>query len=1170
MSSVNLITSAASLLSGEISECLTPDDETCVGGIAAVMAFVRNNTRGRPETGDEPYAMIQKFDKNSPFVNMHPLQWVVNRLVLREIFGLDVFLSTPSLLLQNKVDSSLSVSQRDISDLQTTDMPVLMTNVAVDPSNSWHHYTTSVYFDHKTGLAVANIGHQNVPLAIDHVAASRGFLNYIHRINRENGCFVGEGGTDSGGQNNDGVNGTNTTISYAQYLIENPVLQFDDDGNTTAVDGNETSSTEAVDVRCWLTVVLFDDVEESYWQFLEEVVQLENPPDLVINLEASSYESFPTPQIYANSTTWVSSCPMEDDAYCQHRITFKEDDTPTPTMSPSQEPQHPPPRRLNITTIDFIYHDLTTLPSELKDELWVQNILQLRPLADAAQQNDPIVGYSEAMPVSRVDDYRACMAGECPLGSLFTDAIRWFTGTEIGFTSSGGYRGEGWPEGPVRLTDMYEALPFPNSECSGTMSGLSLFVLLNYTTSVATFEGHDSDEGGLLLQVSGLRVTYNTKLTESRLLAVDVWDESEQTYLPLDRTKLYTFSSDSYVCGAYDRYPDLTGGNFRIDGEVPGKIGENMIQNIVAEYLGQLDEPWTFSPGRLVNDTSNFEPLNMIQTSDSCPPNYIWNEDSLTCFECPDFKHVVFSDEELTFEADSSSPILDNGRILLVNREVFDTAVKLKSKPSWMEFTSAEMEAGEVDLSGSSPIPLASGDSLALTFLLRTSDLGSGLDRTALGAVSFSVDHNGTYPGCSGSDATFEVFVRVTPPDDYNYLGNFFYIGLAFAIIVALTALSFTGFVFVYRKSRVIRVMQPSFLVTLCLGVTIMGSSMIPIGIDDGLVPVRGVDIACMSTPWLLSTGFTCAFSALFSKLWRINKLFNSASHFRRALVRPQDVLRPFLMLFSINTILLIAWTIVDPLRWERFDIDGQDWNTYGTCVGGTAATVFVSLIAAVNLAALLMTCYQAYAARNISDEFSESTYIGIAVYGWLQTAVIGVPILFLINQDNPTAQYFLEVALIFVISMSMISIVFVPAFVNFKKHGQGKTGERVSITGISIVNAAEVVGSSRSSEFRKSEPKTIASDEGQKHHRNVQLGFMDSIDEESESASGRVSGNVEKIALANAALNRQKMIEQPIDLQDSSMNERVKQMMAVMEVDSSSDSSPDGDLANDDGLPQG
>jgi hypothetical protein len=35
----------------------------------------------------------------------------------------------------------------------------------------------------------------------------------------------------------------------------------------------------------------------------------------------------------------------------------------------------------------------------------------------------------------------------------------------------------------------------------------------------------------------------------------------------------------------------------------------------------------------------------------------------------------------------------------------------------------------------------------------------------------------------------------------------------------------------------------------------------------------HGLDVACMATPWLLSIGFVTAFSALFSKTWRLNKV---------------------------------------------------------------------------------------------------------------------------------------------------------------------------------------------------------------------------------------------------------------------------------------------------------
>ena len=617
----------------------------------------------------------------------------------------------------------------------------------------------------------------------------------------------------------------------------------------------------------------------------------------------------------------------------------------------------------------------------------------------------------------------------------------------------------------------------------------------------------------------------------------------------------YTFSSDSYPCAAYDPYPDLLGGDFRQAGEIPGKVGENLVQNIVADYLGQLEEPYdTSTTGRLVNDTSILEPMNLIEDPDSCPANLVWNDESLGCIECPRFENVVFSDEALHFEADSQTAVIDDGRIVLVNREASDVAVIFKSKPSWVEFTSAIVNSTEIERVDRA-IGLASGESMVLNFLLRTSVLGAGTDRTALGTVAFGVQDGGRYPGCIGRDATFNVELRVTPPDDFNYLGNFFYVGVAFAVVVLMTSICFVSFVYMNRNTRVIKVMQPLFLVTVCLGVTIMATSMIPLGIDDGIATDRGADISCMSIPWLLSTGFTIAFSALFSKLWRLNKLFNPSAGFQRIVVRSQDVLIPFAILFTMNIILLIAWTVVDPLMWERFSIDNQDWNTYGSCVGGTASTVFVSLIAVINILALCMACYQAFLARNISDEFSESAYIAVAVLGWLQIALIGVPILFLIDNDNPSAQYFLQVSLIFVISMSMIVIVFAPAFVNFKKR-DSRAENRIRVSGL-----AKTGPESHSEEIRKriSNPHSQQSVQ----NRHVPLGVLDSVDERTESAvekyhQSKITGSVENAVLDSAAKNRQKMIEQQAQLKDSSMAENIEKMMAAMEAESDSDSDDD------------
>ena len=124
---------------------------------------------------------------------------------------------------------------------------------------------------------------------------------------------------------------------------------------------------------------------------------------------------------------------------------------------------------------------------------------------------------------------RLWFSGECALGNLFTDAMRWASNADIAFIQSGGIRGSGWPAGPVRISHLWEALPFANSLCTGIMSGLSLVRAFEYATHIASFESTWSRFGDHLLQVSGMRYSYNTHIQNgTRLVGLDIWNNKEQ------------------------------------------------------------------------------------------------------------------------------------------------------------------------------------------------------------------------------------------------------------------------------------------------------------------------------------------------------------------------------------------------------------------------------------------------------------------------------------------------------------------------------------------------------------------------------------------------------------------------------------------------------------------
>ena len=138
----------------------------------------------------------------------------------------------------------------------------------------------------------------------------------------------------------------------------------------------------------------------------------------------------------------------------------------------------------------------------------------------------------------------------------------------LGLVCAGGVRGPGWPAGEVKVSNIWSSLPYPNNLCTGVMNGIHLFQLLNYSMSVATFEGENTDDGGRLLQISGLRITYNTELSPSRIISIDVLDRDSGLFQPIDRLKLYKFATDSYLCGGYKPFPSLLGDdNLVVEGE---------------------------------------------------------------------------------------------------------------------------------------------------------------------------------------------------------------------------------------------------------------------------------------------------------------------------------------------------------------------------------------------------------------------------------------------------------------------------------------------------------------------------------------------------------------------------------------------------------------------------
>ena len=80
--------------------------------------------------------------------------------------------------------------------------------------------------------------------------------------------------------------------------------------------------------------------------------------------------------------------------------------------------------------------------------------------------------------------------------------------------------------------------------------------------------------------------------------------------------------------------------------------------------------------------------------------------------------------------------------------------------------------------------------------------------------------------------------------------------------------------VYCFRKHRVLAVSQPVFLYQLSLGVATFVAPIFTLSWDESFGwSEQQLSAGCTSSPWLIALGHTTVYMALFTKLWRINKV---------------------------------------------------------------------------------------------------------------------------------------------------------------------------------------------------------------------------------------------------------------------------------------------------------
>ncbi|CAB9513853.1 Gamma-aminobutyric acid (GABA) B receptor [Seminavis robusta] len=276
-------------------------------------------------------------------------------------------------------------------------------------------------------------------------------------------------------------------------------------------------------------------------------------------------------------------------------------------------------------------------------------------------------------------------------------------------------------------------------------------------------------------------------------------------------------------------------------------------------------------------------------------------------------------------------------------------------------------------------------------------------------------------------------------------------VGWVLGIFVAGLSVGIMAWTYVHRKRFVVRASQPIFLVQVCVGTLIMSLAVVPMSMQ-GEESTPRLDAACMSTPWLLFSGFVVAFSALFSKTWRLNQLLASGQGMKRIQVQAKDVMWPFAVLMTINVTLLLGWTLVSPAKYVR--VDGNDIDEYGRSLESWGQCksqdnkflYFLIPILFFNMVGIATATYQSYVARDLPTTLSESSYLAVSMLSLMESLSLGGPMLFLVL-GQPTAFYLVGSAMIFIVNASILLPVFVPKYLqrNATQRGMGGMTSLVS-----------------------------------------------------------------------------------------------------------------------------
>ncbi|XP_031622925.1 gamma-aminobutyric acid type B receptor subunit 1 isoform X2 [Contarinia nasturtii] len=264
-------------------------------------------------------------------------------------------------------------------------------------------------------------------------------------------------------------------------------------------------------------------------------------------------------------------------------------------------------------------------------------------------------------------------------------------------------------------------------------------------------------------------------------------------------------------------------------------------------------------------------------------------------------------------------------------------------------------------------------------------------------------------------------------------------------ILVAIALIVFNIF---NSHRRVIQQSHPVCNTIMLFGIIICLLSVILLGIDGRFVSSETYPKVCQTRAWMLSTGFTLAYGAMFSKVWRVHRFTTKQKQDPKRKVEPWKLYTMVSVLLSVDLAILLTWQFTDPLqrRLETFPLEKPLLVTDDIrispelehCESGNQS-IWLGVIYVYKGLILVFGLFLAYETRSIKvKQIKDSRYVGMSIYNVVLFSFITAPVAMVIASQQDASFAFMALAVIFCCFLSML-LIFVPKVIEVVQNPHDK-----------------------------------------------------------------------------------------------------------------------------------